>query len=231
MDTSWQKVGDTSHYSHHNLVGANALKLLNLKSGDSLLDIGCGQGIFAKTIPEGVRYLGIDNAPGLIGEAQKADKNPLHKFMIANAAIPINSNDKFTHAIMLLSLQNMEDPEAVIRNASQKVESGGKLLIIINHPMFRIPRQTSWETDLQNKTEYRRINRYLSPLKIPINTHPGLKNSNVTWSFHHSLSDYSKYLNESKMSISLIEEWASDKKVSWVQSEFPMFMAILAYGI
>lgn len=219
MDTSWQKVGDTSHYSHHNQIDSNVLKILNLKSGDSLLDIGCGQGFFAKKIPEGVKYLGIDNAPGLIGEAQKTNKNPLHKFIIADAQKFV-SPETFTHAVMILSLQNMENQEQVIKNIKAK-----KVLLVLNHPMFRIPRQSSWGDD------HRRINRYLTPLKIPIYTHPGKKDSGITWTFHHSLSDYSKYLFESKMAIQLIEEWVSDKKISWMQSEFPMFMAILAYGI
>jgi len=36
--------------------------------------------------------------------------------------------------------------------------------------------------DEANKIEYRRINRYFTPLKIPITTHPGEAKSSVTWS-------------------------------------------------
>ena len=80
--------------------------------------------------------------------------------------------------------------------------------------MFRIPRQSSWLTD------GRKINRYITPLEIPITSHPGEQNSEITWTFHHSLSDYSKYAHEAGFTIDLIEEWVTDRNVEKVQKNF-----------
>ena len=112
----------------------------------------------------------------------------------------------------------------------------GKFIIVLNHPYFRIPKKTSWGIDVANRVQYRRVDRYLTPQSIPITIHPGQQNSPVTWSFHRPLSDYSRALNLTGMSISLIEEWVSDKvsqgsaavMENTARQEIPLFMGILA---
>ncbi|MEK7504347.1 MAG: class I SAM-dependent methyltransferase [Patescibacteria group bacterium] len=189
------------------------LRLLCLNPESSLLDVGCGNGALARAIPKNIKYLGFDASQTLINQA--LDKNPNHKFIVADAQKFIAS-ETYTHAAMILSLQNMKDPQQVIKNIR-----ANKVLLVLNHPMFRIPRQSSWLTD------GRKINRYITPLEIPITSHPGEQNSEITWTFHHSLSDYSKYAHEAGFTIDLIEEWVTDRNVEKVQKEFPLFMAIL----
>jgi ubiquinone/menaquinone biosynthesis C-methylase UbiE len=178
--------------------------------------------------------LGLDLSPSLIKEAQKLSR---HEFKVANVSKPLPSpSRKFSHAAVILALQNIEHPETALKNASAYLVPGGRLLIVLNHPCFRIPRQSSWGIDPQNKLEYRRINRYLSPLKIPVTTNPGNPNSAVTWSFHNSLSSYFQFLKNSGFVITDLEEWASDKASvgrtakmeNRARSEFPLFLAILA---
>jgi hypothetical protein len=106
----------------------------------------------------------------------------------------------------------------------------------MNHPSFRIPRQSSWGKDEANKLEYRRVNRYLTGLEIPINTHPGFSDSPMTWTYHQPLEYYIKSLKRAGMLISDLEEWTSDKVSvgkaakgeNRARSEFPMFLALRA---
>lgn len=240
--TSWEKsgswynksVGRKGHYYHQHLIIPNSLRLLGLQNNSSLLDLACGQGILARALPKSVNYLGLDISPSLIKAAQKQSG---HTFRIADVAQPLpHLPQKFSHAAIILSLQNIERPEITLKNASDNLLPQGKLLIVINHPCFRIPRQSSWEIDSQNKLEYRRINLYLSPLKIPVTTHPGISHSPITWSFHYPLSYYFKILAAAGFVISILEEWASDKESQGpaarmenrARSEFPLFLAILA---
>lgn len=244
-NTSWQKaapwynnlVRDEGHYYHEHLILPNSIRLLNLKSGDSVLDVGCGQGVLAKAISKDVNYIGIDSSSEMIKFAQRSNQNNWHKYLVLDVMreIRLNKND-FSHAVMILSLQNMEFPDKVFANISRNLASGGKLLLVLNHPCFRIPRQSSWGTDEVNKLQYRRINRYLSFLKIPININPSNKNSSLTWSFHYPLSSYSEDLLKNGFMIEKIEEWSSDKesrgKTAKMENrgraEIPLFMAILA---
>jgi SAM-dependent methyltransferase len=241
-NTSWEKSsswyhesqGSTGDYYHQKIVVPNSLKLLSLKSGDSLLDLACGDGIFAKSLPPGISYLGLDISPSLIAAA-RSQSSLSFKVADITKSLPV-APASFSHAALLLSLQNLEFPGPAITNAASALQPSGKLLIVLNHPCFRIPRQSLWGIDPQNKLEYRRINRYLSPLKIPITTHPGVPNSPITWSFHNPLSYYTHLLTSSGFVITGLEEWASDKESKGkaarmenrARSEFPLFLALLA---
>lgn len=247
--TSWEPVkkwyhgavGEEGHYYHKQIIIPGILRLLDIeaeKAPSSLLDLACGQGVLARHLPEQMDYLGIDASPSLIKEAKKSDKNSLHNYIVSDVTKPLAKQKiSFDHATVVLALQNIEHPELVFKNAFQHLKPGGNLLLILNHPCFRIPRQSSWQVDAEKKIQYRRIDRYYSPLKIPILAHPSKgERSPNTWTFHHPLSAYSKWLHDAGFSISLIEEWCSDKTSvggaakmeNRSREEFPMFMAILA---
>ncbi len=244
--TSWQgvsqwyqsSVGEAGHYYHQHVVLPNVLRLLKLQSSDSLLDLACGQGVLARHIDPSVYYQGLDISPSLIAFAKKQDSNSLHHFTVADisrSSLPIQKKD-FTHATIILAIQNIEHVSPVFQNAQRYLSEKGQLLIVMNHPCFRIPRQSSWGIDESKKTQYRRIDRYLSSLKIPIVAHPGQKKSPNTWSFHQPLSVYTRTLSEAGFVITLMEEWGSDKtsvgKAAKMEnrsrSEFPLFLTICA---
>lgn len=243
VDTSWHAetkdynkiVGEDGHYFHQHVVIPGVLRLLKLKQGDSLLDLGCGQGVLARAIPTGVHYLGVDAAAGLIDVAKKMDNDPHHKYITASATRQLQLNESFTSAAIVLALQNMELPQNAIKNASQLLIKDGKLAIVINHPMFRIPRQSGWG-EHPNKLQYRYINRYLSHMKIPILMHPSRKGGAETVSYHFPLSYYVDALVKNGFVITGIEEWTSDKESKGkaakqenrARTEIPLFMAILA---
>ena len=242
MSTSWESshkwydsiVGEKGHYYHEHVVLPNSLKLLHLQKGDSLLDLGCGQGILARSIPQGVKYVGVDASSSLIQSAKLKSKHP---FYVSDITKPLAILEKdFSHAAMILVTQNLENPAAAFQNTATHLQPGGKLLIVMNHPCFRIPRQSSWGIDEPKKLQYRRIDLYMSPLKIPIQTHPGKhEKSSTTFSFHHPLSYYIQNLSSAGFHIETIEEWISDKKSTGPKAsmenrsrkEFPLFLAIL----
>lgn len=180
-------------------------------------------------------YVGIDAAASLITYAKKLDHNPSHRFIIGDVTQALTISEKFTHAAMLLTIQNIEFPAPAIKNAADHLVSGGHLVIVLNHPAFRIPRQSSWGIDPQSKLQYRRENMYMSPLKIPITMHPG-QGHGLTWSFHEPISAYTKMLADNHFVIELLEEWTSDKESAGSagkmenrsRAEFPLFLAILA---
>jgi SAM-dependent methyltransferase len=242
--TSWENVegwysscvGKEGHYYHQTLILPGALRLIQKPS--SVLDLGCGEGIFARTLPPEVLYTGIDASPSLIQAAKKKTHHPHAQFLVGDVTkeLPLEKKD-FDCAVFILSLQNMEHPELAIANVRKHLKKGGQLLLVLNHPCFRIPRQSDWGIDEANKLQYRRINRYLSPLKIPIQMNPGTKGpSHETVSFHHALSDYARFLAQNGFVITGLEEWCSDKKSEGARAkmedrarkEFPLFLTILA---
>jgi ubiquinone/menaquinone biosynthesis C-methylase UbiE len=242
-DTSWQPVSkwynklvdEKGHYFHQHVVIPGVLRLLSLDLGSRLLDVACGQGILGRSIPRGIPYTGFDIAPSLIAEAKKLDTDPVHTYLVGDATKPLPLGKwSFTHAAIVLALQNIENAEAVIEHTQAHLTAGGTFVLVLNHPSFRIPRQSSWGVDEGNKLQYRRENIYMSPLKIPITMHPGDSNSEMTWSFHHPISYYVALLTKRGFVIDALEEWTSDKesegKASRMEnkarSEFPLFLAL-----
>ncbi|MCB0406424.1 MAG: class I SAM-dependent methyltransferase, partial [Bdellovibrionales bacterium] len=204
----------------------------------SWLDLGCGQGIVSRGLPTGVAYWGIDAAPKLIAAAKQLSTRPHTHFHCADASknLGISKRD-FDYASVILAMENIEDADGVIRLLRQHLRPGGRVILVLNHPCFRIPRQSSWETDETNKIRYRRLNRYLSKLKIPMQVHPGRGElSPVMWAFHRPLSYYFEALAKHGFSVVNLEEWVSDKESKGkaarmenrARSEFPLFLALLA---
>lgn len=224
-------MGKEGHYYHKNVILPKALELLDLHPGDSLLDIGCGQGILAHHLPSDVSYTGIDLSPSLIKEAKKSKKGT---FIHADATKKLPIDTQFSHAIAILSIQNMEHPERALKNIATHLKPGGTALIILNHPCYRIPRQSEWGVDEAKKIQYRRVDRYASPLRIPILMHPGKKDSEKTWSFHFSLNDWFAFFHQAGLLTSKLEEWVSDKTSTGskakmenlARKEFPLFLAV-----
>ncbi len=246
--TSWQPVAkwynklvsDKGHYYHQHVVIPGVLRLLSLDKNSRLLDAACGQGVLGRSIPKGIHYTGFDISTALIEEAKRLDRDPNHTYLVSDATkeFMVHSSS-FTEAAIILALQNIEDEDAVISNISKYLLPKGKFVMVLNHPAFRIPRQSSWGIDEGNKLQYRRVNIYMSPLKIPITTHPGIEKSPVTWTFHQPISYYVALLVKHGFVIDAMEEWTSDKesegKASKMENrsrnEFPLFLALSAAKI
>jgi ubiquinone/menaquinone biosynthesis C-methylase UbiE len=242
--SSWYDsiVGEKGHYYHQSLIIPKVVALLELNNSKEpkLLDLGCGQGILARNLPKNVNYLGIDASDSLLHSAKKfKEKN--HSYLLADLTKPLQLQQKdFTHAAIILALQNMQEPLLVLKNAEAHLVKKARLVIVLNHPCFRIPRQSSWQIDSAKKLQFRRIDRYFSPMSIPIQTSPSKnERSAQTFSYHFSLSSYSSFLKQAGFAIIEIQEWCSDKKSTGknatmenrARAEFPLFLTIVAEKI
>lgn len=246
--TSWEavstwydkSVGEEGHYYHEHVILPKIKTLLSLskETQHSFLDLACGQGILSRFLPPSCTYTGVDLSPSLIQAAKQKNKQAHHTFLVSDITKPLKlPSDHFDCCAVVLALQNIEAPIKVFQNAYKHLKNEGTLLIVLNHPCFRIPRQSSWGVDLDKKIQYRRIDRYLSPLKIPIQSHPSQgKQSSQTFTFHYSLSQYSQWLRQSGFVLEEIDEWCSDKKSTGKHAkmedrsrlEFPLFLAMVA---
>jgi hypothetical protein len=116
------------------------------------------------------------------------------------------------------------------------LKPGARMLWVLNHPAFRIPKQTSWEFAKDHSAQYRRVDAYSSTLSIPILMHPGKANSESTTSFHRSLESLSRAGFAAGMAMTGLSEWHSHKESqpgararaeNHARKEFPLFLALL----
>lgn len=246
-ETSWEK-GAKWYDSNlkeggdftHKLVLPYLISALELGKTEKpiLLEVGCGQGVFARMLPpKSLSYIGVDLSKTLIDKAKKYTYPVPTRFIVGNALDLPSLDVKVSHALFLLSLQNMEDIEKAFSSAAKTLIDGGRLVLLFNHPCFRIPRQSSWGIDQTKKLQYRRIDRYMTPLEIPIDIHPGKKeNNDQLLSFHLPLTDIFKALHKSGFSTLWIEEICSDKESvgsaakmeNRARKEFPLFFMLVA---
>lgn len=245
--TSWQPVqkwydklvGEDGHYYHQNIILPGVIKLLQIKENQEgdFLDLACGQGVLARSLPGSFSYTGVDISPSLIASAKKQNSHSKHSYLIADVTKPLKiPQSSFSHAAIILALQNIEKGDKVFQNLALHLRPMGKCVVVLNHPYYRIPRQSSWQIDESKKLQYRRIDSYLSPMQIPIQMQPKKGSaSETTWSFHYPLSTYINWGIGAGFMLAGMEEWVSDKistgKTSKMENrarqEFPLFMALL----
>ncbi len=194
-DTSWEKsadwydkiIGAQGSELYQRIVIPGALELLNPGTNEKVLDLGCGQGVFARALAErGAEVTGVDASPSLIQKARSYPALPRLRYLVRDAA-KLRDLEPFDAMSCILAIQNMAHLDEVCRASAGVLRPGGRLLWVMNHPCFRIPRQTSWGFD--EAAQYRRIDAYSTPMSIPIVMHPGAAKSESTLSFHHSLTD------------------------------------------
>jgi len=226
-----QLVGDFGHYYHQEVI-IPFLKTWFSSTPKKIVDLGCGQAFFATQIPESWSYVGYDASQSLV---QSAKTKGVISCYVQDLTSPIQkSAEEFDIALFLLSLQDMEKPLIALQNAHKFLKPKKELWIVLNHPCFRIPRQSGWGIDENKKIQFRKIESYLSENLIPIEIHPSKKETKKVFHHHFSLSTLSRWLKESGFKILEIEELISNKSSTGAKAsmenrcrkEFPLFLCL-----
>lgn len=244
MKTSWgnvagwydRVVNDQDSYQSR-VILPNILRIMAPKRGDRILDLACGQGFFSHALAaEGAHVTGVDIAPELIDIART---HALHnqEFYVSSADDLRTFRDRtFDAALCVLAIQNIEKMGLAFREAGRVLKLGSRFVIVLNHPAFRVPGKSSWGFDERAKTQYRRVDEYMSESRAAIDMHPGQeKAKELTYSFHRPLQVYSKTLANAGFAIARIEEWMSHRESEKgprqqaedkARKEIPLFMCL-----
>lgn len=243
-DTSWGKVADwygehvegTDTY-HQKVVLPNLLRVLNLTKGARVLDLACGEGLFARAFAEaGAAVVGADISKELIAKAKV--KGGKVAYVVAPATtLGFAKDASFDAVVCVLALQNIEDLASTFREVKRVLAPGGRFVMVLNHPAFRVLRRSSWGWDDAAKVQYRRIDGYLSGAKVFVDMAPGAKKAVRTISYHRSLQDFFKLLTGQGFAVTKLEEWISHKTSQAgprqqaedaARKEIPLFMLLEA---
>lgn len=246
-DTSWGKVagwygeylGSEDTFQTQVLL-PNLLRIVAPAPKMRILDLACGQGFFARELAKlGAEVVGADIAPELVELARKAGGGPTYHVAPAHQ-LTFAKNESFDLVLCVLALQNIEDLGAVYKEARRVLKPSGRLVMVINHPAFRVLRRSSWGWDETAGVQYRRIDGYLSAAKIFIDMHPGQAQRGAsvkTISYHRSLQDFFKALTHAGFAVTRLEEWVShresgkgprQKAEDTARKEIPLFMMLEA---
>lgn len=243
-NTSWGNVADWYDSSieregsyQRDLILPNLLRLMDIKGGEKIIDIACGQGFFSREIAKiGANVVGADISLELIKIARERSRGMKIDYFVSSADKISKSDAEFDKAVIVLALQDMENLSGVISEASRILKSDGELFIVINHPAFRIPKRSAWGFDGKTGRQFRQIDEYMSEARVKMEVHPGVDKNQATTSFHRPLQTYFKVFQKAGLVVSRLEEWVSTKQSepgpradaeNKARREFPMFMALV----
>lgn len=242
-DTSWNSVAgwydellttDPDSYQSK-VITPNLVRVLDLKKGEQVLDLACGQGYFANLFwKSGANVVASDLSKRLIETAIKNSPKEI-KFYVAPAHKATFAKDNSIDTIVIvLAIQNIENVADVFAECKRVLRKNGRIMIVMNHPAFRVPQGSDWY--FTNGVQYRLVGKYLSESKVSIDMTPGQKNPKKkvkTVSFHRPLQYYVKLLSKNGLAITRLEEWISHKHSQTgprqsaedtARKEIPMFM-------
>ena len=235
-------VGERGSEYQREVVIPRTLSLLDLKPSERVLDVACGQGVFCRALGEaGFHALGVDVAPALVDAAKRRnarDRLPI-EFRVGDARRlgEVVAAATFDAVVCLLAIQNIAPLSPVWEGCRAALAAGGRLVVVMMHPCFRIPRASGWGWDERTSVQFRRIDRYLSSSKTEIQIHPGSDPSATATTYHRPLQAYVNTLGSAGLRIERIEEWPSHKTspegprkkaLDASRHEIPMFLAIRA---
>lgn len=244
-EASWGKVAewydallDDADTYQAQVILPNLLRVLGLKRGERVLDIACGQGFFSRACREaGATVTGADVSKELIALARTQSPKELSFYVAPSHALPFAKDGSYDTALVVLAIQNIEKMSETFTEAARTLTPSGRLVLVLNHPAFRVLKHSSWGYDEKEEIQYRRVDRYLSGEKVLVDMHPGKKSGEQTISYHRSLQDISKALRKNGFAVRGMEEWIShrvsekgprEKAENVARKEIPLFMMLEA---
>jgi len=243
-DTSWNKVaswynellkGDDSYQLK--VILPNLLRVLDLKKGEKVYDLACGQGYFANVFAHvGADVVASDLSKKLIETAKKDAKEKINFYITPAHRAQFLKDSSIDTIVVVLAIQNIENVGEVFAECNRVLKDKGRIVLVLNHPAFRVPHGSDWY--FADGVQSRIVSKYLSESKLNIDMTPGEKNIKKkisTISFHRSLQYYMKQFAKNGFAITRLEEWISHKQSGTgprqlaedkARKEIPMFMCI-----
>jgi ubiquinone/menaquinone biosynthesis C-methylase UbiE len=232
---------DGSDYHRHVILPA-AMNLLAVREGEAVLDLCCGQGVLVRhLLAAGAgRVFGVDASGKLIGTArQRYGGEKKATFLRSDACAPgVWADGTFDAAACVMAVHDVPDADALMQNIAAALKPGGRAVIVMMHPCFRIPKQSHWGWDADQKVQYRRLDRYGKALEIGIQTRPGIGSEEGTVFYHRPLAEVISAMGKSGLGVTECVELYSHRRSQIgpfskaehrAAEEFPLFLGLAAH--
>ncbi|MGV6813820.1 MAG: methyltransferase domain-containing protein, partial [Phycisphaerales bacterium] len=231
---------------HQKIILPGVMNLLDIHSGERVLDVACGQGVMSEYIAQrsdAQSILGIDISDALIEAASKRSTDRTEYQVWDAAKLSELEYEPVDAATCIMALMNIEQLDAVFQGIYDRLKPGGRFVCVISHPSFRIAGGSAWGWTMDERTgqqvQFRRVDQYLSDQSTQIVMNPGEvakgQPAITTVTHHRPLSSYINACAQSGLVVDAIEEWASQRTSepgpraaaeNTARREIPLFMAI-----
>jgi 2-polyprenyl-3-methyl-5-hydroxy-6-metoxy-1,4-benzoquinol methylase len=161
---AWQAfVRSGADYYRTHVHGPALLEVAGAQAGWKVMDVGCGEGYFARELArQGARVTAIDLSPAQVEAArEEEEREPLGiDFRVMNGAEMAGLGEaSYRLVTSCMALQDMSDPEACLASAHRVLEPGGRMVFSVPHPCTdTVVRE--WDRDASGRKLALRIDRY-----------------------------------------------------------------------
>lgn len=133
-------MGEDGNDWHKKLIAPETERLLNLERNNRLLDIGCGNGLFARRMAKkGIKVTAFDFSSLNIENAKKYDSTNID-FLTLDATLDSDlkklNNRKFEGLVSNMVFMDMPDVECLFSNIKNLLTENGVFVFSIQHPCF-----------------------------------------------------------------------------------------------
>ena len=174
-----EKMGDEGNDFHQLLIRPAIEKLLELKPGQRILDIGCGNGLTTRRLASsGANVLGIDFASEMIKNARKRTNynQELIEYQVLDAtdetALLKLGENSFDAALSAMALMDMAEIEPLFKALRKIIHPHGYFIFAIQHPCFNSMHTSLGGELIENQKDfyteyYIKVKGYLKPSQKP----------------------------------------------------------------
>lgn len=182
------------------------------KTGDMVLDIGCGEGYLSRLVAKLKRKAyGCDISPEMVTAAKKQNSKIIYWIQdLEKKNSNLKSIPKAKLIISNLVFTYLKDIDEALKNTSQYLANDGTLAIIIPHPCFYHQENYRWFMEENNKTY--QIGKYFEE-KTYIKE---IFNGVMTHYIHRTLQSYIDIFTENNFSLVQLLEPRPQKKLTKV---------------
>jgi SAM-dependent methyltransferase len=174
--TFWDDyMGDLGNNFQRELVGVQTVRLMEIQLGETILDIACGNGIFARRMAElGANVVAFDFCRTFLSRA--TDRSERFSDRIQYLDLDATDYDsllslgrsRFDGAVCTMALMDIAEIEPLARALSELLKPGARFVFSVCHPSFNSAQPIlvaeRGDTDTGLSTEYAvKIGRYVNP--------------------------------------------------------------------
>lgn len=138
-----ERMGDTGNDFQRLLIAPASERLLNLQPGERVLEIGCGNGVFARRMAElGAQVLATDFSASLLDLARRRTRQYADRleYRLLDAThedeILALGMHAFDAAVCNMAIMDMAEIDPLMRGIRQVVKPGGRFVFSLRHPCF-----------------------------------------------------------------------------------------------